>query len=70
VVPLVPNEIVEKWKWVKTLGKTSKIKFNQIEMDLERTILMVKKQKNVVLVILTVCRTPSARKEIKVIFDF
>ncbi len=54
----------------ENVGKTSKIKFNQIEMDLERTILMVKKQKNVVLAILTVCRTPPARKEIKVIFDF
>jgi hypothetical protein len=55
---------------VKTLGKTSKIDFNQIEMDLERIILMVKKQENVVLVIPMVCRTPPARKEIKVIFDF
>jgi hypothetical protein len=31
------------------LGKTFKIYFNQIEMDLERTILMVKKQENIVL---------------------
>ncbi len=38
-----------KWKWVKMLGETSKIDFNQIEMDLERTILMVKKRENVVL---------------------
>jgi hypothetical protein len=52
------------------LGKTAKIEFNQIEMDLERIILMVKKQENVVLVIPTVCHTPPARKEIKVIFDF
>ncbi len=70
MVPLVPSEIVEKWKHVKMLGKTAKIEFNQIEMDLERIILMVKKQENVVLVIPTVCHMPPARKEIKVIFDF
>jgi hypothetical protein len=53
VVPLVPSDIVkeEQVEVGEDIGETPKRNFDQIEMDLERTILMVKVQKNVVLVV-------------------
>ncbi len=53
VVPLVPSDIVEEEQVEvdENLGKTSKRDFDQIEMDLERTILMVEEQEIVVLTI-------------------
>ncbi len=50
VVPLVPSEIVEEEQVEASgdVGETFKRNFDQIEMDLERTILMVKEQENVV----------------------
>jgi len=43
VVPLVPSEIVEKEQVEASedVGETSKGDFDQIEMDLERIILMI-----------------------------
>jgi hypothetical protein len=52
VVPLVPSEIVEE-EQVETnenIEETFKRNFDQIEMDLEKTILMVQEQENVILV--------------------
>jgi hypothetical protein len=50
VVPLVPSEIVEKEQMEanENVGETSKGDFDQIEMDLERIILMIEDQENVV----------------------
>jgi hypothetical protein len=50
VVPLVPNEIVdeEQVEASEDVGETSKGNVDQIEMDLERIILMIKDQENVV----------------------
>jgi hypothetical protein len=52
VVPLVPSEIVEEEQVEASgnVGETFKRDFDQIEMDLERTILMVEEQENVVFV--------------------
>jgi hypothetical protein len=50
VVPLVPNEIVEEEQVEagEDVGETFKGDADQIEMDLERTILMIEDQENVV----------------------
>jgi hypothetical protein len=52
VVPLVSSEIVEEEQVERNenIEKTFKRNFDQIEMDLEKTILMVEEQKNVVLI--------------------
>jgi hypothetical protein len=53
VVPLVPSDIVEEEQVEvgEDVGKTPKRKSDQIEMDLERTVLMVKEQENVIFVV-------------------
>ncbi len=50
MVPLVPSEIVkeEQVEVGEDIEKTFKIGFDQIEMDLEITILMVEEQENVI----------------------
>ncbi len=52
VVPLVANEIVEKEKMQASedVGETSKGYVDQVEMDLERTILMIEGQENLIFV--------------------
>ncbi len=51
VVALAPNEIVEEQVWVgEDVIKAFTANVDRIEMDLERTILMIEKQINVVLV--------------------
>jgi len=46
VVPMVPSEIIEKEQMEvsEDLGETSKGDANQIEMDLEKIILMIEDQ--------------------------
>jgi F0F1-type ATP synthase gamma subunit len=53
VVPLVPNENVEEEQMEvdKNIGETFKGNVDQIEIDLERTILMIEDQENIVHVI-------------------
>ncbi len=53
VVPFVPSEIVEEEQMEvgEDVGEISNGDFEQIEMDLEITILMIKDQENVVLAI-------------------
>jgi len=49
VVPLVTSEIVEKEVEVgEDVRETSKGNVDQIDMDLERTILMIKDEENIV----------------------
>ncbi len=50
VVPLVPNEIIEEEQVEagENIGETFKGDADQIEMDFERIILMIKDQENVV----------------------
>ncbi len=52
MIPLVPSEIVEEEQMEanENIEKTIKRDFDWIEMDLERTILMVEKQENIVLI--------------------
>jgi hypothetical protein len=51
VVPLVPSEIVEEEQVEASedVGETFKGNVNQIEIDLEITILMIEDQENVIL---------------------
>ncbi len=50
MVTLVPNEIVEEQVQVgEDIGETSTINIDRIEVDLEKTILMIKEQENVIL---------------------
>jgi hypothetical protein len=50
VVTLVPNEIVEKQVQMgEDIGETSIINIDRIEVDLEKTILMIEEQENVIL---------------------
>ncbi len=53
VVPLVASEIVEEEEVQvgENVGETSKGNIDQVEMDLERTILMIIDQENVVHVV-------------------
>ncbi len=53
VVPLVPSEFVEEEQMEtgENIGETSKGNVDKIEMDLERTILMIEDQENVVHVV-------------------
>ncbi len=53
VVSLVPSDIIEKEQVEadEDIGETSTRDFDQIEMDLEKTILMVEEQENVVIII-------------------
>jgi hypothetical protein len=53
VVPFVPSEIVEKEQMEanEDVGETSKGDVDQIKMDLERTILMVIDQENIILIV-------------------
>jgi predicted nucleotidyltransferase len=53
VVPSVPNEIVEEetMEAGEHVGETSKGNVDKIEVDLERTILMIEDQENVVITI-------------------
>jgi len=53
VVPLIVNEIVEEEEVQadEDVGETSKGDVDQVEMDLERIILMIEDQENVVLVV-------------------
>jgi len=50
VVPLVPNEIVEEEQVElgEDVGETFKGNANQIEIDLERIVLMIHDKKNVI----------------------
>jgi len=50
VVPLIPREIVgeEQMEVGEDIGEPSKGDVDQIEMDLERIILMIEDQENVV----------------------
>jgi len=49
VVPLVTSEIVEEEVEVgEDVRETSKGNVDQIDMDLERTILMIKDEENIV----------------------
>jgi hypothetical protein len=50
VVPLVASEIVEEEKVEagEDVRETSKGNVDQIDMDLERTILMIKDEENIV----------------------
>jgi hypothetical protein len=52
VVPFVPSEIVEEEQveMGEDVGLTSKGDVNQIEMDLEKIILMIKEQENVIFI--------------------
>jgi hypothetical protein len=52
VVPLVASEIVEKEKVQASedVGETSEGYVDQVEMDLERTILMIEGQENLIFV--------------------
>jgi hypothetical protein len=55
VVTLVPSDIIEEQMQVgENVRETSAANVDRIEMDLERTILMIEEQENVVLVTLMV----------------
>jgi hypothetical protein len=50
VVALIPNEIVEEQVQVgEDIRETSTIDANKIKVDLEKIILMIEEQKNVIL---------------------
>ncbi len=52
MVTLAPNDIVEKQVWAREdVVETSTANVDRIEMDLERIILMIEEQENVVLVV-------------------
>jgi hypothetical protein len=55
VVALVPSDIVEEQLQAsESVGQTIVANVDRIEMDLERTILMIKEQENVVFATLMV----------------
>ncbi len=51
MVTLAPNEIVEEQVWAgEDVVKAFVANVDRIEMDLERTILMIEEQENVILI--------------------
>jgi len=53
VVTLAPNEIVKEQVWAgEDVAETFVANVDRIEMDLERTILMIEEQENVILIII------------------